>query len=75
MVPATLTDLHPPHEEIWADVISRSMLTASLILDERPGMLDELVERSYPGQAGQLPFGQRPVMGDEIKEAARRLKE
>ncbi len=55
--------------QIWTDVITRSMMAAELILDSKPGMLDMLVESTYPGAASD-----RPVIGDDIKAAAERLK-
>ena len=72
-IPPNLQDLTADEQANWNDAVSRSVLTASLILDTVPGRLDDLVDRAYPGQTGELPFGQRPVMSNEIKEVARRL--
>lgn len=56
--------------ERYSDVLSRNSLTAALILDDKPGMLNELVESAYHGQAGQ-----HPDFGEEILEDARRMFE
>lgn len=91
-MPPTLEDMDPTQEQWWDDVHSRNFMTAQLILDTRPGMLDTMVDSTYPGQtggcsfsfgpllcmtdhilSGELPFGQRPVFGEDIKEAARAL--
>ncbi|KAK5131519.1 hypothetical protein LTR08_000846 [Meristemomyces frigidus] len=69
----TLRNLNRGQSACWDDVLSRSALTATLILDLTPGMLDQLVEGTHPGRTGELPFGQRAVMGNDIKEAARKL--
>ncbi|KAK4548743.1 hypothetical protein LTR36_008516 [Oleoguttula mirabilis] len=74
MVPPTLEGVTSQEHERWEDVIGRSVLAASLVLDQPPGMLDQMVDMSYPGQTGQLPFGQRPVLGEEIKEVAKKLQ-
>jgi hypothetical protein len=50
----------------WKDAISRSVLISSLILDEKPGFLSQLVEQTYPGHN---PGGQ-PEMSPEIISAA-----
>ncbi|KAM0709279.1 hypothetical protein Q7P35_003317 [Cladosporium inversicolor] len=50
----------------WKDAISRSVLISSLILDEKPGFLSQLVEQTYPGHN---PGGQ-PEMSPEIIAAA-----
>ena len=50
----------------WEDVISRSILAASLILDEKPGMLDSMVASTSNGP--------QPEFGEEILELARRLQ-
>ena len=56
-------------KEAWSDVISRSVMGAGLLLDDHPGMLDMMVEGTYPNQSGP-----RPVVGDGVLEAARKLK-
>lgn len=56
-------------QEAWSDIVSRSVMGAALLLDEKPGMLDMMVEGTYPNQSGP-----RPVVGEEVLEAARKLK-
>jgi hypothetical protein len=55
----------------WKDALSRSTLISSLILDEKPGFLSQLVEQTYPGHN---PGGQ-PAMSPEIIAAAEELKQ
>ncbi|RMY25643.1 hypothetical protein D0867_00600 [Hortaea werneckii] len=52
----------------WVDVVSRSVMAANLLLDQPPGMLDQMVSMSYPNQSGE-----KPVIGNDIKDAARKL--
>jgi hypothetical protein len=54
----------------WKDAISRSILITSLILDEKPGFLSQLVEQTYPGHN---PSGQ-PAMSAEIITAAEEVQ-
>jgi hypothetical protein len=54
--------------EQWTDVIGRSVMAGKLLLDTDPGMLDMMVESTYPGQPGD-----RPVIGEDIKALARKL--
>jgi hypothetical protein len=54
--------------EAWSDIISRNVMGGNLLLDTKPGMLDVMVESTYPNQSGP-----RPVIGEEILEAARKL--
>ena len=44
------------------------MFAGMLITDKSPGMLDQMTESTYPGQAGQ-----HPEFGEEILEIARTL--
>jgi hypothetical protein len=55
----------------WKDALSRSTLISSLILDEKPGFLSQLVEQTYPDHN---PGGQ-PAMSPEIIAAAEELKQ
>ena len=57
-------------KEIWNDVLSRNSMAAELLLDSQRGMLDMMVDSSYPAQQR----GSRPEIGDDVKEAARKLK-
>ncbi len=52
----------------WQDVIGRSVVAGDLILDTNRGMLDMMVDSTYPGQPGP-----RPVIGEDIKAVARKL--
>ena len=61
-VPPTATEGEP-----WDDVVGRSVMAAELLLDSNPGMLDTLVDSTYPGQSP------RPVLGERVLEAAREL--
>lgn len=58
----------PSEREKWEDVISRSTLASSLILDTNCGMLDMMVAGTYPDQQGR-----HPELGAEILESARKL--
>ena len=55
--------------EAWSDIVSRAVMGAGLLLDDHPGMLDMMVESTYPNQSGP-----RPVIGEELLESARKLK-
>ena len=55
--------------EQWSDIVSRSVMGAGLLLDDNAGMLDMMVEGTYPNQSGP-----RPVVDEEVLEAARKLK-
>lgn len=56
--------------EAWKDTVSRSVLITTLILDDNPGQLAQMLEMTYPGHN---PGGQ-PPMGHEVIAAAQRLK-
>ncbi|KAI6796164.1 hypothetical protein KC360_g8725 [Hortaea werneckii] len=58
----------PDVQERWGDIMSRSVMAANLLLDQPPGMLDQMVTMSYPNQSGE-----KPVIGNDIKDAARKL--
>lgn len=58
----------PDVKERWSDIMSRSVMAANLLLDQPPGMLDQMVNMSYPNQSGE-----KPVIGNDIKDAARKL--
>ncbi|TKA77522.1 hypothetical protein B0A55_02256 [Friedmanniomyces simplex] len=73
MLPPDLTHLGRMFGEIWMDVRSRSFTTAMLLLDDRPGRLDGAVDATYPGLTNEQGTGRRPVIGDDIKDAARAL--
>jgi hypothetical protein len=46
-------------DESYTDAYGRSVLITSLLLDERPGALAQMVEMSYPGHN---PGGQPPIV-------------
>nr|POF27631.1 hypothetical protein CFP56_71440 [Quercus suber] len=66
-VPPALEGLTSPQQETWNDVVGRSVMGAGLILDEKPGMLAQMMQMSYPGVADV-------DVGDDVLEAARALK-
>lgn len=53
----------------YDDVKTRSFMAAQLILDDKPGTLDMMVESTYPTQSGP-----RPVFGEEIMALAGQLR-
>lgn len=55
-------------KEAWADIMSRSAMGANLLLDTNRGMLDMMVQGTYPSQSSP-----QPVIGEDILEAARKL--
>jgi len=54
----------------WINACSRGNLIASMLLDERPGLLAQMVEATYPGHN---PGGQ-PPMSNAIIEAAEEMQ-
>ena len=68
MIDPTLPNNKKDVQERWGDVMSRSGMAANLLLDQPPGMLDQMVSMSYPNQSGE-----KPVIGNDIKDAARKL--
>lgn len=64
----SLESLNVVQQALFEDVIQRSVLVSSLILHTGPGMLNNLVEQTYPESAGN-----HPEFGDYIKTAARTL--
>ncbi|KAI7227009.1 hypothetical protein KC330_g8589 [Hortaea werneckii] len=68
MIDPTLPKNKKDVQDRWVDVVSRSVMAANLLLDQPPGMLDQMVSMSYPGQSGE-----KPVIGSDIKDAARKL--
>ncbi|KAL8953164.1 MAG: hypothetical protein Q9222_000985 [Ikaeria aurantiellina] len=63
---ATLENLSKAAQEKWMDAVGRAQFSGLLILDTRPGMLDSMIELTYPGQGGE-----KPEFGEEILEIAR----
>lgn len=68
IVPSSLEGLSSSQQETWNDVVGRSVMGAGLILDEKPGMLDQMLQMSYPGGDRNVDFG------NEVLEVARALK-
>ena len=66
--PEGQVQLDEAQKQDWDDVRSRNVMTKSLILDIKPGMLNQLVENTYPGQVGE-----HPQFGDEILAIVRDL--
>jgi len=52
----------------WIEVMGRAHMSAQLILDTQPGMLDQMTESTYPGE-----MGKHPEFGEEILGIARGL--
>jgi hypothetical protein len=44
--------------KIWADVYSRNKTAGGLIIDDKPGMLNNLIESTYPGTTNHPDFGE-----------------
>ena len=58
-VDPSLQNMSSTEKELWNSIIGRNVLARGLILDEKPGMLDQMVEATDPGQAGApLDFGE-----------------
>ena len=57
------------NNEPWTDILSRNAMANQLILDTTPGMLNMMIQTTYPGQTGQ-----QAEFGDDIVEAAKKLK-
>ncbi|KAI7157530.1 hypothetical protein KC349_g5552 [Hortaea werneckii] len=68
MIDPTLPKNEKDVQDRWVDIVSRSVMAANLLLDQPPGMLDQMVSMSYPNQSGE-----KPVIGNDIKDAARKL--
>ncbi|RMY12318.1 hypothetical protein D0868_02640 [Hortaea werneckii] len=60
MIDPTLPKDKKNVQDRWVDVVSRSVMAANLLLDQPPGMLDQM-------------SGEKPVIGNDIKDAARKL--
>ena len=67
-----LENLSAREKETWKDASGRAVFAGSLITDEKPGMLDMMVESSYPDPATRGP---RVDFGGEILEFAAMLGE
>ncbi|GIZ49077.1 hypothetical protein CKM354_001211700 [Cercospora kikuchii] len=55
-------------KETYHDVISRSVMSKSLLTDQRPGMLNMMIESTNPEQRGR-----HPELGADILAAANAL--
>jgi hypothetical protein len=56
-VPAAETD-NPQAKQIWADIYSRNKMAGGLIIDDKPGMLNTMIESTYPGTRNHPEFGE-----------------
>ena len=70
-VPPSLENLARKEKETWDEATGRAAFSKALITDQMPGMLDQMMERTYPGQNA----GRSHEFGEEILEIARRLDE
>ena len=70
LVPSTLEDLSSEESERFHDVLTRSILTVTLLKDEVPGRLNALIEKNYPDESDK-----HPEIGEEVLEATRQLGE
>lgn len=70
-IPPSLENLARKEKETWDEATGRAAFSKALITDQMPGMLDQMMERAYPGQNA----GKSPEFGEEILEIARRLDE
>ncbi len=52
----------------WVDCVGRTTYAKMLMLDTKPGTLDQMTEMTYPGQRGQ-----HPQFGEEVLALARQL--
>ena len=68
-IPPSLQNLAEKQKETWEEATGRAAFSKALITDQMPGMLDQLMESTYPGQNAGTP----PDFGEEILEIARRL--
>ncbi|KAL9609775.1 MAG: hypothetical protein Q9167_005487 [Letrouitia subvulpina] len=66
--PGLPEDMSEQEAEAWQDAIGRSMFSGKLILDDKPGLLNEMVEMAYPDQQGK-----HPEIGAEVLALARAL--
>ncbi|KAL8818171.1 MAG: hypothetical protein Q9223_003135 [Gallowayella weberi] len=60
--------LSKQEKEQWEDATGRITFAKNLILDEMPGMLNMMTEKTDPGQKGK-----HPDFGEEILELAKHL--
>jgi hypothetical protein len=51
--------------QIWAEVDGRNIMAGGLIIDDKPGMLNQMIERTYPGMSKD-----HPEFGEEILHEA-----
>ena len=65
----SLENLSKKEKETWNQATGRAAFSKALITDQMPGMLDQIMERTYPGQNA----GTAIKFGEEILEIAKRL--
>lgn len=66
--PGLPKDMSKQEAEAWEDVVGRTFFSGKLILDDKPGLLNEMVEMAYPDQNGK-----HPEFGEEVLALARAL--
>ena len=67
-VDPSLQNMGREEKEAWSDILGRSQMAKHLILDTKPGMLDQMVNSTYPGQEGP-----EPDFGDDVRALAKEL--
>ena len=65
-----LRGLSKQDKSVWEDATGRAAFSKMLILDEMPGMLNQMTESTYPGQAGR-----HPDFGKDVLDLARTMDE
>lgn len=64
--PGLPNDMSMQEVEARKDAVGRTFFSGKLILDDKPGFLNEMVEMTYPGQKGK-----HPEFGEEVLALAR----
>ena len=67
-MPPSLENLSKKEKETWDEATGRASFSEALITDQMPGMLDQMMERTYPRQEG----GKSVEFGEDILEIARK---
>ncbi|KAL8794212.1 MAG: hypothetical protein Q9195_003166 [Heterodermia aff. obscurata] len=67
----SLENLTEKEAETWDEATGRAAFSKALITDQIPGMLDQMIEQTYPGQNA----GRSLEFGEDILGIAQRLDE